>query len=75
MNPTLYAVLETSNVPNGIEPTIVAYVWDKDEADSLVDQLFGRFTLHYFEAIEEDEQEVEGLPHAPVYWIADQFSL
>lgn len=75
MNPTLYAILETSNVPNGLDPAVVAYVWDKEAADALVDQLFGRFTLHYFEVIEEDEQEVEGLPHAPVYWIAEQFSL
>ena len=72
---TLYAILETASVPYGIEPTVVAYAWDKEAADALVDQLFGRFTLHYFEAIEEDEQEVEGLPVAPVYWIADQFSL
>lgn len=75
MKPTLYAILETSNVLNGLEPTVVAYVWDKDTADSLVSELFGRFTLHYFEVIEEDEQEVEGLPHSPVYWIAEQFSL
>lgn len=75
MKPTLYSILETSNVPNGLEPIVVAYVWDKQEADSLVSELFGRFTLHYFEVIEEDEQEVEGLPHAPVYWIAEQFSL
>lgn len=73
--PTLYAILETASVPYGIEPTVVAYVWDKQEADSLVSELFGRYTLHYFEVIEEDEQEVEGLPHAPVYWIAEQFSL
>jgi len=72
---TLCAILETSNVPNGIEPTVVAYAWSKEAADILVDQLFGRYTLHYFEAIEEDEQEVEGLPIATVYWIADQFSL
>jgi len=75
MKPTLYAILETSNVPNGIEPTVVAYAWNKEAADTLVDQLFGRYTLHYFEVIEEDEQEVEGLPHSPVYWIAEQFSL
>lgn len=75
MKPTLYAILETSNVLNGIEPTVVAYVWSKEAADAIVDQLFGRYTLHYFEVIEEDEQEVEGLPVAPVYWIADQFSL
>lgn len=75
MNPLLYAILETASVPYGIEPTVVAYAWGKEAADTLVDQLFGRYTLHYFEAIEEDEQEVEGLPVAHVYWIADQFSL
>lgn len=75
MNPTLYAILETASVPYGIEPTIVAYVWGHEEAQTIVDQLFGRYTLHYFETVEEDEQEVEGLPHAPVYWIAEQFSI
>ena len=72
---TLYTILETASVPYGFEPTVVAYVWNKEAADTLVDQLFGSYTLNYFEAIEEDEQEVEGLPTAPVYWIADQFSL
>jgi hypothetical protein len=71
----LFAILETSNVLYGIEPAVVAYVWGKDAADAIVSELFGRFTLHYFEAIEEDEQEVEGLPLSPVYWIAEQFSL
>lgn len=75
MKSTLYSILETASVPYGIEPTVVAYVWDKDTADSLVDQLFGRYTLHYFETIEDNEKEVEGLPHAPVYWIAEQFAL
>lgn len=75
MNPTLYAILETASVPYGIEPTVIAYVRGHEEAEAIVSELFGRYTLHYFEAIEEDEQEIEGLPHAPVYWVAEQFSI
>jgi hypothetical protein len=65
----LYAILETSDVPYGKEPTVVAYVHGNELADSIVEQLFGRYTDRYFEAIEADEVEVEGLPFANVYTV------
>jgi hypothetical protein len=65
----LYSILETSEVPYGKEPTVVAYVRGNELADSIVIQLFGRYTDRYFETIEEDEVEVEGLPFATIYTV------
>jgi hypothetical protein len=65
----LYTILETSEVPYGKEPTVVAYVRGNELTDSIVAQLFGRYMDRYFEAIEEDEVEVDGLPYATVYTV------
>ena len=65
----LYAILETSEVPYGNEPTVVAYVRGLNIANPIVDALFSQYTDRYFEAIEEDEVEVEGLPYATVYTV------
>ena len=67
--PMLYAILETSEVPYGNEPTVVAYVRSLNIANPIVDDLFGRYPSRYFEVIEEDEIEVEGLPYANVYTV------
>jgi hypothetical protein len=64
-----FAILETSDVPYGKEPTVVSYVRGHELADSIVAQLFARYTDRYFETIEKDEVEVEGLPFANVYTV------
>jgi len=69
LNPMLYAILETSDVPYGKEPTVVAYVRGLNIATPIVDDLFSRYPSRYFETIEEDEVEVEGLPFANVYTV------
>ena len=70
----LYAILETSDVPYGKEPTIVAYVRSLNIANPIVDDLFSRYPSRYFEVIEEDEVEVEGLPYATVYTVGAPYT-
>lgn len=70
----LLAILETSDVPYGNEPTVVAYVRGNKLAGSIVAQLFSRYTDRYFETIEEDEDEVEGLPYANVYTVGAPYT-
>jgi hypothetical protein len=65
----LYAILETSEVPYGKEPTVVAYVRNLNIANPIVDDLFTHYPSRYFEIIEEDEVEVEGLPYANIYTV------
>jgi len=69
----LYSILETSDVPYGKAPTIVAFVRGLNVANPIVDELFTRYPDRYFEVIEDDEAEVEGLPFATVYKVDAPF--
>lgn len=69
----LYSILETSDVPYGKEPTVVAFVRGLNTVNPIVDELFTRYTDRYFEAVEADDVEVEGLPFATVYKLESPF--